>query len=213
MDSTTVCTVVGGLLVLSVIILTSLCLYCKGNSQQKKITQPYNPHPNQISYYLTFSISSIVTDNACSNTLSPVDQPQFITSPSVHGSNRRSPCPSPDGERLIICFVVSLEDGNGYELPPDSDKNNDYLDVLPDEIRVSQPSLASSTNSGQNYENVRPEEKSISDDDDSDSQQYMNVKDNKEIISQTPIGSFGSCSSDGQDSSDYVNAPQQGRTN
>ncbi|XP_035384054.1 linker for activation of T-cells family member 1 [Electrophorus electricus] len=206
MDSTTVCTVVGGLLVLSVIILTSLCLYCKGNSQQKKITQPYNPHPNQMNHGTTFTVIRPFTDNACSNTLSPVDQPHFITSPSVHGSNRRSPCPSPDGSQSDY---VNEEDGNGYELPPDSDKNNDYLDVLPDETRVSQPSLASSTNSGQNYENVRPEEKSISDDDDSDSQQYMNVKDNKEIISQTPIGSFGSCSSDGQDSSDYVNAPQQ----
>ncbi|XP_076853084.1 linker for activation of T-cells family member 1 isoform X1 [Brachyhypopomus gauderio] len=194
MDLTTVVTVVGVVMLLSVIILTSLCLNCKRSSQPRKIPENYPQHENPVSQVSGFTIIRPYAETIRSNTLSPVDQPHTIISPSMRDPRCPSPCPSPDGSQSDY---VNEEERNGYEEPPESDKN-DYLDVLPDEL--SPPSLASSGNSV--YQNMGSEEKS--DDEYSDSRDYIN---HPKAIIQTPIGSFASCSSDGQDSSDYVNAP------
>ncbi|XP_036446288.1 linker for activation of T-cells family member 1 isoform X2 [Colossoma macropomum] len=202
MDSSTLLSLVGAALVLSIILLASICLHCKGNSQSKYISQDYqqSSHGNH-----GFALVRSYTENPLPNTLPTQNSLPIITSPMAD-PRRSSACPS---------FDYNNEDpGNGYEAPPDKNQDYpDYLDVLPDDPHVSQNSLASSANSGQNYENVNEDTGIDDDDDDSDSQQYINVapeNTGSRLGSfQTPIGSLGSCSSDGQGSSDYVNAPNQ----
>ncbi|KAI4902259.1 hypothetical protein NFI96_020303 [Prochilodus magdalenae] len=180
MDSSVLLSLVGVAVVLSIIFLMGLCLNCKGNSQPKFISQQY---------------------------------PQTsIPSPLV--DTRRSPSHSFDCESQTE--YVNQEDNCegpeiGYEVPPDKNQDYpDYLDVLPDDTHVSQQSIASSANSGQNYENVHNDEDN---DPDSDSQEYINVAPEKMGLHfHTPIiiGSFESRSSEGQDSLDYVNAEAVG---
>ncbi|XP_072549667.1 linker for activation of T-cells family member 1 isoform X2 [Salminus brasiliensis] len=220
MDSTTLLSVVGGVLVLSIIILTSLCLHCKGSSQTKYITQSYQ-QPSQLNQ--GFTVIRPHAENPLTTTLpTQTSLHQHVNSPLISDPRRSSACPSSTGSD----YVNQNTDNNspGYELPPEKNQDYpDYLDVLPDDTHLSQQSLASSANSGQNYENV-PESSNVlrdvydfdeddDDDDDDDGEQYINVKPGPELLQyqfkdfQTPVGSYGS--SDGHDSSDYVNAPNQ----
>ncbi|KAF7697980.1 hypothetical protein HF521_004490 [Silurus meridionalis] len=134
-------------------------------------------------------------------------QHQLITSPSMPDTRRISACPSSDGGSQSDYINQNVDnDAASYEQPPEKTQDYpDYLDVLPDDQNLSQQNLASSLNSGQSYQNIENDDN----DDDSDSQHYINVSEDREPVHETPIGSYGSCSSDGQGSSDYVNAPKQ----
>ncbi|MCJ8739220.1 hypothetical protein PDJAM_G00044650 [Pangasius djambal] len=134
-------------------------------------------------------------------------QHQHITSPLMTDARRSSACPSSDGgsQSDYINQNVVHNDAVSYEQPPEKTPDYpDYLDVLPDDQNVSQQNLASSLNSGQSYQNIENDDN----DDDSDSQHYINVNEDREPATETPVGSLGSCSSDDQGSSDYVNAPK-----
>lgn len=122
-------------------------------------------------------------------------------------TRRISSCPSSDGGSQSDYINQHVEnDAESYEPPPEKTPDYpDYLDVLPDDQNVSQQNLASSLNSGQSYQNIENDDN----DDDSDSQHYINVNEDREPATETPVGSLESCSSDGQGSSDYVNAPKQ----
>ncbi|KAK3552601.1 hypothetical protein QTP86_017927 [Hemibagrus guttatus] len=121
-------------------------------------------------------------------------------------ARRISACPSSDGGSQSDYINQNVDnDAVSYEQPPEKTVDYpDYLDVLPDDQNMSQQNLASSLNSGQSYQNVENDDN----DDDSDSQHYINVNEDRVPAADTPIGSFGSYSSDGQGSSDYVNAPK-----
>ncbi|KAI5619305.1 protein spinster-like 1 [Silurus asotus] len=83
-------------------------------------------------------------------------------------------------------YVPTDEPPSFPVIPVQPSQHQLITDVLPDDQNLSQQNLASSLNSGQSYQNIE------NDDNDDDS-----------------VGSYGSCSSDGQGSSDYVNAPKQ----
>ncbi|KAG9264439.1 protein OVEREXPRESSOR OF CATIONIC PEROXIDASE 3-like isoform X1 [Astyanax mexicanus] len=228
MDSTAILSVVGGLFLLSIVILTGLCLHCKGNSQTK-YTQQYQ-QSSQLNQ--GFTVIRPHAENPLTTTLpTQTSLHQLVTSPLLPDPRRHSACPSSNGEfttntlKKLVYEDDDFDDGPGYEIPPEKNQDDpEYLDVLPDDPHQSQHSLASSANSGQNYENVTEihvlprdgdvyvvgdeddDDDNDDDDDDDDDQQYINVH-QPNIDFQTPVGSYGS--SDGHDSSDYVNAPVQ----
>ncbi|XP_066498747.1 linker for activation of T-cells family member 1 [Hoplias malabaricus] len=208
MDSTAVLSVVGTAVILSIIILTTLCLNCKGNSQTKFITQHYPPSDLNPG----FTVVRTYGENMSGSLITPTS-PQVLI-PSMADPRRISVCPS-DGESQTDYVNQEGEEKNenGYEFPPDKNQEMpDYLDVLPDDTCQSLPSLASSANSGQNYENVIEKPESDEEESDTESQEYINV-DCKGPGILTPgliVGSYDSNSSDNPDGSDYVNAPNQG---
>ncbi|GAA6100668.1 linker for activation of T-cells family member 1 isoform X2 [Tachysurus ichikawai] len=181
MESPALLIVVGVAVVVLLITLIGLCVNCKGNSQPN-VEPPSFVAPVQHS------------------------QHQLITSPSMPDSRRISACRSSDGGSQSDYINQNVDnDAVSYEQPPEKALDfPDYLDVLPDDQNVSQLNLASSLNSGQSYQNIVNDDN----DDDSDSQHYINVNEDRGPATETPVGSLGSYSSDGQGSSDYVNAPK-----
>ncbi|XP_017310379.1 linker for activation of T-cells family member 1 isoform X3 [Ictalurus punctatus] len=205
MDSTALLTVVCVAVVVLLIFLTGLCLNCKGNSQPTYIRQQHEPR-NSYAPGQGFTVFRHV--ERPSFTVVPVQPSQHqLTSPSMPDTRRISSCPSSDGGSQSDYINQHVEnDAESYEPPPEKTPDYpDYLDVLPDDQNVSQQNLASSLNSGQSYQNIENDDN----DDDSDSQHYINVNEDREPATETPVGSLESCSSDGQGSSDYVNAPKQ----
>ncbi|XP_062840872.1 linker for activation of T-cells family member 1 [Trichomycterus rosablanca] len=208
MDATTPLTVVGGAVFVLIILLTGLCLNCKGSGQRKYIRQQQHDPRNSFPSVQGFTIVRPYTENHSFTTLPIQTYQQQLIRPV-------SPCPSSDAESQSDYINQNVDkNGSSYEQPPEKNSDfPDYLDVLPDDQNVSQLNLASSLNSGQSYQNIETDDNNGDDngnnndddgDNDSDSQHYINVK--KE---ETPVGSFQSSSSDGQGSSDYVNAPKQ----
>ncbi|KAM9457407.1 uncharacterized protein Hap1MRO34_018613 [Clarias gariepinus] len=202
MDSTALLTVVCVAVVVLFIILTGLCLNCKGNSQPTYIRQqhdPRNSYPSNQGFVLVRPYTE-----PPSLTIVPVQPSQhhLITSPSMTDARRISACRSSDGGSQSDYINQNVDnDAVSYEQPPEKTPDYpDYLDVLPDDQNISQQNLASSLNSGQSYQNIENDDND--DDDDSDSQHYINVNEDREPAIETPIGS---CSSDDQGSSDYVN--------
>ncbi|XP_017310371.1 linker for activation of T-cells family member 1 isoform X2 [Ictalurus punctatus] len=211
MDSTALLTVVCVAVVVLLIFLTGLCLNCKGNSQPSKIRNKgctQSRSFNHLKHNTQGQGFTVFRHERPSFTVVPVQPSQHqLTSPSMPDTRRISSCPSSDGGSQSDYINQHVEnDAESYEPPPEKTPDYpDYLDVLPDDQNVSQQNLASSLNSGQSYQNIENDDN----DDDSDSQHYINVNEDREPATETPVGSLESCSSDGQGSSDYVNAPKQ----
>ncbi|XP_060748920.1 linker for activation of T-cells family member 1 isoform X1 [Tachysurus vachellii] len=213
MDSPALLIVVGVAVAVMLIILIGLCVNCKGNSQPIYIRQRQDQDPSASSHNTLPSnrnpgftvVRSYVEP---SSFVAPVQhsQHQLITSPSMPDARRISACQSSDGGSQSDYINQNVDnDAVSYEQPPEKALDfPDYLDVLPDDQNVSQQNLTSSVNSGQSYQNIANDDN----DDDSDSQHYINVNEDRGPATETPVGSLGSCSSDGQGSSDYVNAPK-----
>ncbi|XP_077068380.1 linker for activation of T-cells family member 1 [Siphateles boraxobius] len=205
MDSTSLLSMVGGALFLSIILATSLCTYCWRYKQPTSIPQrssdsspapgfgirypqsTYAPHPDH------HRISSVQVPYPLANSLS---------SPSITITKLPSCPPSETGSQASYVNQkgsnIHVEDHDSEDEP--SQRPGDYIIVIPD----SPGTQPSSHSSEKTYIN---EEISGSDDDsNSDCHDYENFQNSSDPQNHTSRLSRGSVSSDDErGSSDYVN--------
>ncbi|XP_042583173.1 uncharacterized protein LOC122137936 isoform X2 [Cyprinus carpio] len=212
MDSTTLLSVVGGALLLSIILVTSLCTYCWGHRQPTSIHQRSSDseYPPTSGFVVRHPVSTYAP-HMDHTRIVPYQHSNSLGSPSITVTKVHSCPPSETGSQAS--YVNQNESGDERSNRPQSE----YITVLPDPpITQSQgPSRASSLSSGECYINVEKDEnvseedqcdnQTCVDESDSDMHDYENFCNSSGLRKKTYSLSRGSQSSDERESSDYVN--------
>ncbi|XP_048064421.1 linker for activation of T-cells family member 1 isoform X2 [Megalobrama amblycephala] len=200
MDSTTLLSVVSGAVLLSIILVTSLCTYCWRHKQPTSIPQrSSDSSPEYNSTFVVRHPQSTYAPHPDPHRIInvPYPLPNSLSSPSITVTKVPSCPPSETGSQASYVNYDN-EDEQDIQLP------GDYITVIPDPPHSpgKQPSSQSSDNTN-NYIN----ELSGSEDDSiSDSHDYENFKNSSDLQNQPACLSRGSMSSDDdQGSSEYVN--------
>ncbi|XP_016089854.1 uncharacterized protein [Sinocyclocheilus grahami] len=222
MDSTALLSVVGGALLLSIILVTSLCTYCWGHKQPTSIHQRSSDSEYPASVFVDRHPVSTYAPHMDHTRIVPYQQSNSLGSPSITVTKVPSCPPSEtgsqasyvnqNGEEGINIHVNLHETGDELNNRPQSE----YITVLPDSpITQSQgPSRASSQSSGECYINVKKDEdvpedicedQMYVDESDSDIPDYENFDNSPGHRKKSHSLSRGSQSSDERNSSDYVN--------
>ncbi|KAG1967589.1 linker for activation of T-cells family member 1 [Pimephales promelas] len=202
MDSTSLLSVVGGALFLSIILATSLCTYCWRYKQPTSIPQrssdsspaPFvirHPQSTYVPHQDTHRIGSI-----------PYPLANSLSSPSITVTKLPSCPPSETGSQASYVNQSGEEGSNNQVEDHDSEDelNRNYIIVLPE----SPGTQASSHSSEKTY--INEEISGSEDDSNSDCHDYENLRNSSEPHNQTSRLSRGSVSSDDdRGSSDYVN--------
>ncbi|KAK7167470.1 hypothetical protein R3I94_001767 [Phoxinus phoxinus] len=205
MDSSLL-SVIGGALFLSIILATSLCTYCWRYKQPTSIPQrtsdsspapfairhpqsTYAPHPDP------HRISSL-----------PYPLPNSLSSPSITVTKLPSCPPSEAGSQASYVNQNGEEGSNFHVEDHDSEdemynqRPGDYITVIPD----SPGTQPSSHSSEKTY--INEEISGSEDDSNSDCHDYENFRNSSDLLNQPSRLSRGSVSSDDErGSSDYVN--------
>lgn len=217
MDSIELLSVVGGLLLLSIIFATSLCTYCWGHKQPTSIPQrpsdyssEYNSQSSAFGLRHPHSTYAPHPDHRITGIPYPIHN--SLSSPSITITKVPS-CPPSETESQASYVnqsgPSSLENENELNIHPPSD----YIVVLPDSptAQLQERSRASSQSSGgENYINIISKDGNVSvdtfgcdvnSDIESEGQDYENFPKSSEHCGL----SRESLSSDGGGSAEYVN--------
>ncbi|KAK9977484.1 hypothetical protein ABG768_019295 [Culter alburnus] len=213
MDSTTLLSVVSGAVLLSIILVTSLCTYCWRHKQPTSIPQrSSDSSPEYNSTFVVRHPQSTYAPHPDPHRIInvPYPLPNSLSSPSITVTKVPSCPPSETGSQASYVNQNGEKRSNIHDDEHDSEDERDiqlpgdYITVIPDPPHSpgKQPSSQSSDNTN-NYIN----ELSGSEDDSiSDSHDYENFKNSSDLQNQPACLSRGSMSSDDdQGSSEYVN--------